>query len=1407
MASIFVDIFTKLNRTSVDNVDRQIQQQMQKAGQNAANAFSREMESASPRIRKAAGAVVDSNSRVTESNKKLEAANRRIRESTQQVADGERKLADVRRGTAITASEGVKLERELYAARRDLAAANRDAARGSDEFTRAVKRQHDALRSLRDAKVDDAHRHRRGGGGGGRGGGFLGEMAGSIPGVPGGRAGVAIGGGLVAMLGSVAEAATTATQALWLLPAAATAGGAGFLTLKMGLSGFDKALKASDPKKFAEALQNLAPNAQQAAMEIRQLAGGLDGLKSVTQNELFRGVARQLSDLGKQFMPEVKQMTTGIASAMNEMFGNVAGQLKTPGTSAAIHSLMENIVQSFRNLAPAMGPVVDAFARIAKVGSDFLPGMATGIANLATKFAQFIQNAQQSGKLQEWIQRGIDAASTLGHVIGDIGHRIFDVFGNKSPQEFQSTLHGMVDAAVSVAQAIAGVSHVVNTLINDLQPVANMIGGWPNLIYTVAAAWGAWKVATTIAQLGRVAEMLGVTIPASAKTGSAAAASSLGMIGTAAAAATTAVGTLAGAMAAVPHVDNFLKSHTGLPLPDTDHWNWFKQPFREMWGDIRHPSRLGKGNLYDQNGNYIGPGSPGGPPPGYMGGGGSFAPPDQLDNKPATSGPGWASRPNNQFGAGSSISGATPWNNIPVPAVPGKAGGKGKLPKVTTPFDPSYGAGPRPGESEGQYDAEGALMQAKHRLADDKATLLAMEQGNTANEQQIQAQKNKIVQDQRDVNKAQLELAHAQQNANKKQLSGYKSMNDSMQDLGPKLDEDFGLSQGLPGLAKNLVEFIGKMAAAPLLGQLDAVKKGDPYYTGGYGALGIMAEHNHMNGRSALLGIPAGMPGGPSASSAAYGGPGGPYGGPGASAGSGGYAGDAALLSRVPSGRYDASGDLLRGLGDCSSAVEDLVNIMDGRSTAGRQMSTGNEAQWLTQHGFMPTNVPMPGTFQVGMNNHHTQATLPGGTPFNWGSDAAAARRGIGGTGAWDPAFTQHFFRPVGAWSGGPVTSGLPGSSPAMGGGGGTVPVFVTNMPGGGFALPSPTAHGAPGSSGTPAAPGGPPTAGGGKQVGPGPGAGGRWRTNADGSKTAIDANGNATGGYIPGAGGKPSGPASPAVPFPGPSTAGQPLNPLLTPFAKQPGAQAWSRFLDPDSAMHNPPSPFNPSAATGPSPSMPGVKPAGYERGGTGGNAPPGPGGGTPGFPMPGGPGAQEGNPTPQGAPQGGGWQPSGGAGLGIGGMPAAAITSAAGMFPGGGAAAQLAMKLANRSIQQVGEYAAIGVQGLQETFGVHDPDGGGGGLDGLQNNIFGRVLKGLAKAKPATGTSAGKTQGKKDDKNQGKDAQGKPGQQGGDQYHGGMHIGGDLNITTQPGQNPQTTYNDLSYMGAMGASTPLAL
>ncbi|QNI06496.1 phage tail tape measure protein [Mycobacterium kubicae] len=56
--------------------------------------------------------------------------------------------------------------------------------------------------------------------------------------------------------------------------------------------------------------------------------------------------------------------------------------------------------------------------------------------------------------------------------------------------------------------------------------------------------------------------------------------------------------------------------------------------------------------------------------------------------------------------------------------------------------------------------------------------------------------------------------------------------------LGVGLDQDFGMSQGLPGLAKNLVSFLGNLALAPALGALTAVSQFGGA-TSGAGLLGM----------------------------------------------------------------------------------------------------------------------------------------------------------------------------------------------------------------------------------------------------------------------------------------------------------------------------------------------------------------------------------------------------------------------------------------------------------------------------------------------------------------------------------------------------------------------------------------
>lgn len=297
------------------------------------------------------------------------------------------------------------------------------------------------------------------------------------------------------------------------------------------------------------------------------------------------------------------------------------------------------------------------------------------------------------------------------------------------------------------------------------------------------------------------------------------------------------------------------------------------------------------------------------------------------------------------------------------------------------------------------YDAESSAIRAKNSLEQDRIALIRLERQGNADQDALLRVRNQVADAERSYVSAQMKLAEAQQGTWKKLEGATQGLADGMGQIGAALDKDFGISKGLPGLAENLTKFLANMAAAPILGQLGAVSQLNPS-KGGYGAMGILAAKGAFGPQ--YTGLDA---------SSAYG----PQGvGPAALGGMGAYAGDAALLALVPAGRYtqEERGDLTKGLADCSSAVEDLVNLMDGRPTAGASMWTGNAAEWLTQRGFVP-GMGGPGDFRVGFNPQHMQATLPGGTNINWGSDEMAARRGIGGTGADDPAFTSHYYRPT----------------------------------------------------------------------------------------------------------------------------------------------------------------------------------------------------------------------------------------------------------------------------------------------------------------------------------------------------------------------------------------------------------
>ncbi|AXH69439.1 tape measure protein [Mycobacterium phage Mantra] len=569
------------------------------------------------------------------------------------------------------------------------------------------------------------------------------------------------------------------------------------------------------------------------------------------------------------------------------------------------------------------------------------------------------------------------------------------------------------------------------------------------------------------------------------------------------------------------------------------------------------------------------------------------------------------------------------------PGAAGSADGSSSGPKLpdapVLPYDttlPPGIAGMPPDAAV--FSAESSYLDARHKLAEKRARAAQLEQSTEATEEDRLKARNDVIEAERDLQAAEMRMSDARANQYEKLT---KQTNKHVKDLGQigaQLDQDFGISKGLAGIAENITKFVANLAAAPLLGQLQAISAYNPTQ-GGHGLMGVLGAQGVF---------------GPQYQNNQY--DRGSYQSAGATGVSmtpiGAYPGDAALLANVPAGRYSQTGiaDLTKGIGDCSSAVEDLVNILDGRPTGGRSLATGNADQWLSEHGFIK-GMGGPGDFRVGFNASHMQATLPGGTPFNWGTDEAAARRGIGGTGADDPAFTSHYYRPIGAAPSAlatptvstpaATTVAAPALAPSSSG---PVPVTVTNWPaqGAGVGVAVPTGGGSTATgpaSGSPAS-----GTGAGPLPGPAPISSGAWAPNPAPLPT--------TGG-----GGGPMAPGAPQGLFAGGPTNTTNIGANVAPYA---GSGSGGIGMDGGGAL---------------------------------------------------------------------------GMAVQAGGMALDA------MAPGAGQAAQTGVKLINRAIEYGGQVAAIGAQGLMETFLPT------GGSDLANNNWITRIAGGLAGAAPALPNLAG--------------------------------------------------------------------
>lgn len=302
--------------------------------------------------------------------------------------------------------------------------------------------------------------------------------------------------GAVLQLGSIAA---SASQSLLLLPGAIGAIGTAFGTFKLATLGLSDAFEnIGDPEKFAESLRELAPSAQQFMLSIQGMMPALRELQQATQGAFFEGFGERANQVATQYLPMIRQATTDVATAFNQMFAGVANQLMTPETQRSIQSFLQNVTSAFQALAPAMAPMTQALTQLMEIGSGVLPQIAQGATNAANAFASWVSAKSATGELQRWLNEGLATLKDLVSIAWGFGQAFMALAPTarevlpqivKLLEDTESLLPAITVAATASAgpflvwaQHMRGIGMAVEALKPLVESVGNVVIGIVNKI-------------------------------------------------------------------------------------------------------------------------------------------------------------------------------------------------------------------------------------------------------------------------------------------------------------------------------------------------------------------------------------------------------------------------------------------------------------------------------------------------------------------------------------------------------------------------------------------------------------------------------------------------------------------------------------------------------------------------------------------------------------------------------------------------------------------------------------------------------------------------------------------------------------------------------------------------------------
>lgn len=308
--------------------------------------------------------------------------------------------------------------------------------------------------------------------------------------------------------------------------------------------------KQSAAQKAAqETMDRLSPSAQKFVRTLIDMQPLWDRLSDAAQEPLFEGKAEEFEAFVTDIAPHFESGMTRISAAWNDNITALFTSLGSDTGTGLIDRILGNTGEAQERLSKAIDPLVRGIGTLSAAGTDALPRIADGLAAVSERFAEFIEAADEDGRLEQWINDGITGVASLGESVLNIGKSFTAITqaaggggsflqwlerttermqrflnsteGQNALKQFFAEGRAIFEQWKPILEDIPGLLKGIHDgavtyiggMLKVIAPVTDALAAHPELIENVVIAFAAWKtidgVTSLLGNLGRINDLLG----------------------------------------------------------------------------------------------------------------------------------------------------------------------------------------------------------------------------------------------------------------------------------------------------------------------------------------------------------------------------------------------------------------------------------------------------------------------------------------------------------------------------------------------------------------------------------------------------------------------------------------------------------------------------------------------------------------------------------------------------------------------------------------------------------------------------------------------------------------------------------------------------------------------------------